>query len=305
MVCMKPALNLRQIEAFHSVMLAGTVVGAARLMNVTQPGVSRSIGLLELRIGYKLFERRGRRLVPTPEAEALYREIEPVYRSLDRIAQVAQDIHFQRAGSLRVATMPALAQWLVPRGIARFLSSRPLVTVFVQSLPSRQIAELVSTKQFDVGIVELPLSRPAIAIEPLEPVRTMAAIPAAHRLASERTKLSLKDLDGERMVLLSQHSFVRYQIDDAFSSLGVAPIVVLETPSSSIACALVAAGAGITLVSKWAAEPFAGPLVVVRPVQEALASRFAIIFPASAARLPLADAFANELREEIRLSECP
>lgn len=298
MLCMKPVLNLRQIEAFRAVMLTGSVVGAARLMSVTQPGVSRTIGLMELRIGYPLFERRGRRLVPTPEAEALYREIEQLYGSIERISQVAQDIRFQRAGALRVATLPALAQWLVPRAIARFQSTRPNVTVFVQSLPSRQIAELVSTRQFDVGIVELPLSRPAIEIEPLDPVPSMAVLPAGHRLASKR-QVSLKDLDGERMVMLSQHSFVRYQIDEAFSTLGVAPNVVLETPSSSIACALVAAGAGITLVSRWTAAPFAGPDLVVRPLKEAIASRQAIIFPQISARMLLADAFAKDLRELI------
>ena len=302
MLYMKSVLNLRQIEAFRAVMLTGSVVGAARLMSVTQPGVSRTIGLMELRIGYSLFERRGRRLVPTPEAEALYREIEHLYGSIERISQVAQDIRFQRAGALRVATLPALAQWLVPRAIARFLSSRPNVTVFVQSLPSRQIAELVSTRQFDVGIVELPLSRPAIEIEPLEPVPSMAVMPAGHRLASRR-QISLKDLDGERMVMLSQHSFVRYQMDEAFSTLGVAPNVVLETPSSSIACALVAAGAGITLVSKWTAVPFAGPDLVVRPVKEAIASRHAIIFPQITTRMLLSDAFAKDLREEIRISD--
>lgn len=302
MVCMKPVLNLRQIEAFRAVMLTGSVVAAARLMSVTQPGVSRTIGLMELRLGYPLFERKGRRLVPTPEAEALYREVEHLYGSIERIGQVAQDIRFQRAGALRIATLPALAQWLVPRGITRFLSTRPNVTVFVQSLPSRQIAELVSTRQFDVGVVELPLSRPAIEIEPFDPVQSMAVIPASHRLAG-RSKISLKDLDGERMVLLSQHSFVRYQIDDAFSSLSVAPNVVLETPSSSIACALVAAGAGIALVSKWAAEPFAGPDMVVLPIEEALSSRYALIFPEGSNRLLLADAFAKDLREEIRLSD--
>jgi DNA-binding transcriptional LysR family regulator len=299
---MKPVLNLRQIEAFRAVMLTGSVVAAARLMSVTQPGVSRTIGLMELRLGYPLFERKGRRLVPTPEAEALYREVEHLYGSIERIGQVAQDIRFQRAGALRIATLPALAQWLVPRGITRFLSTRPNVTVFVQSLPSRQIAELVSTRQFDVGVVELPLSRPAIEIEPFDPVQSMAVIPASHRLAG-RSKISLKDLDGERMVLLSQHSFVRYQIDDAFSSLSVAPNVVLETPSSSIACALVAAGAGIALVSKWAAEPFAGPDMVVLPIEEALSSRYALIFPEGSNRLLLADAFAKDLREEIRLSD--
>lgn len=299
---MKPVLNLRQIEAFRAVMLTGSVVGAARLMSVTQPGVSRTIGLMELRIGYPLFERRGRRLVPTPEAEALYREIEQLYGSIERISQVAQDIRYQRAGALRVATLPALAQWLVPRAIARFLATRPNVTVFVQSLPSRQIAELVSTRQFDVGVVELPLSRPAIEIEPLEPVASMAVLPAGHRLASKKL-ISLKDLDGERMVMLSQHSFLRYQMDEAFSKLGVAPNVVLETPSSSIACALVAAGAGITLVSRLTAAPFAGPDLVVRPIKEALASRQALIFAQVGTRLLLADAFAKDLREEIRLSD--
>ena len=162
-----------------------------------------------------------------------------------------------------------------------------------------QAAELVSTRQFDVGLVELPLSRPAIAIEPLDPAPSMAVIPAGHRLAAKR-QISLRDLDGERMILLSQHSFVRYQMDDEFSKLGVAPHVVIETPSSSIACALVAAGAGITLVSRWTAEPFAGPQVVVRPVKEALASRSAIIFPEPGARFSLAEAFANDLREEVR-----
>lgn len=297
---MKSILNLHQIEAFRGVMMTGSVVGAARLMNVTQPGVSRTIGHMELRIGYPLFERRGRRLVPTHEAESLFREIEKLYGSVERIAQVAQDIRFQRAGALRVAVLPALAQWLVPRAIARFMASRPNVTVFVQSLPSRQIAELVSTRQFDVGVVELPVSRPAIEIEPLEPIRSVAVIPSGHPLATKH-ELSLKDLDGERMILLSQHSYVRYQIDEAFSTLGVSPNVVLETPSSSIACSLVAAGAGITLVSGWTAVPFAGPDMVVRPIKEAIASRYAVIHPQISARMSLADAFTEALREEIAL----
>ncbi|MHB1201341.1 MAG: LysR substrate-binding domain-containing protein [Polaromonas sp.] len=299
---MKPLLNLRQIEAFRAVMLMGSVVGAARQMSVTQPGVSRTLGLMELRLGYPLFERRGRRLVPTPEAEALYREVDQLYGSIERIAQVAQDIRFQRAGALRVATLPALAQWLVPRGITRFLSSRPNVTVFVQSLPSRQIAELVSTRQFDVGVIELPLARPSIETEVLDPVQSMVIMPANHRLASKQL-IALKDLDGERMVMLSQHSFVRYQIEDAFSLAGVAPNVVLETPSSSIACALVAAGAGISLVSKWAAAPFASADIVVLPVKEVLTSRYAVIFPQGKARSSLADAFAADLRAEIKLSD--
>lgn len=298
---MKPTLNLRQVESFYSVMRTGTVVAAARHMNVTQPVVSRAISLLESRIGYKLFERRGRKLVPTPEGQAFYREAEPIYGSLDRLAQVAQDIRFQRAGELRIATLPSLSQSLLPRATARFLATRPNVSVFVQSLPSRQVADLVATRQFDVGLIELPLARPAISIEPLDPARSVAVIPAGHRLAAKK-HISVKDLAGERMVLLSQHSFLRYQIDDAFSKADVVPHVVMETPHSLIACGFAAAGAGITLVSHWAAESFAGPNVVVRPVREEMSSRSAIIFPYPGARMMLAEAFAKDLKEEIRLA---
>lgn len=295
---MKSTLNFGLIEAFRSVMLVGTVVGAARLMNVTQPGVSRSIALLELRIGYKLFERQGRRLIPTPEGEALYREVEPLYGNLERIAQVAQDIGQQRAGALRIATLPAFSQSVMPRTIARFLASRPEVSVFVQSLPSRQIADMVATRQFDVAVIELPLSRPSISVEPLEPVPLVAVMPSKHPLAKKR-RVSLRELHGERMILLSQHSYVRYQIEEAFSQLGVSPKVVMETPTSVIACALAAAGAGITLVAQLAAEAFAGPDVVIRPIVEPLTSRYAVIFPYPGKRLALAETFAKGLQAEV------
>lgn len=144
------------------------------------------------------------------------------------------------------------------------------------------------------------MARPSISVEPLVPARSVAVIPAGHRLATKK-QISVKDLAGERMVLLSQHSFLRYRIDDAFSKLGVAPHVVLQTPHSNIACAFAAAGAGITLVSHWAAESFSGPNVVVRPVKEELTSRSAVIFPNPGARLKLAEAFAKDLKDVMRL----
>jgi DNA-binding transcriptional LysR family regulator len=292
---MKPQINLRHVEVFRSVMLAGSVVGAAKLLSVTQPGVSRTIGLLELRLGYSLFERRGRRLVPTAEAETLYHEVEQTYLAVDRIAQVAADLRFQRAGALRVATLPALAQWLVPQAIARFIQDRPQVSVFVQSLPSRQIANLVSTRQFDVGVIELPMPVPAIRTEPLPEVPTVAVLPSSHPLARKR-QISVKDLGNERMVLLSQPSYVRFGIDEAFSAAGVVPQVVIETPTSPMACALVAAGAGIALASRWTALPFAGPTVAVLPLKEQLHSRFALVFPEAVPISSLARAFCDELK---------
>jgi DNA-binding transcriptional LysR family regulator len=295
---MKLQINMRHVEAFRAVMISGSVVGAAKLLNVTQPGVSRTIGMLEMRLGYELFERRGRRLVPTAEGEALYREVEQSYVGIERINQAALDIRFHRAGALRIATLPALGQWVVPQAIADFLKTRDKVTVFVQMMASRQIAELVATRQFDIGVVELPLSRAGTEVHPLPASRMVAILPLGHHLA-DRPILSLKDLAHERMVLHSHHGYVRYQIDDAYSQLGIVPIVVAETPTSSLACAMVAAGAGVTLVSRWTALPLLGTHVVAVPIVETLRSQYGVMVPADMRPMALAAEFAKLLQEHM------
>ena len=150
--------------------------------------------------------------------------------------------------------------------------------VFVQSLPSVQIAELVSTSQFDVGIVEMPVSRPAIDIEELGASTAVVVLPVTHILAAQDC-ISIRDLDGERMIMLSQHSLARYHIDDAFSLAGVAPVVAMETPSSTIACALVVAGVGITIVSQSTAGSFISPGIAARPLVPSISFRFSVVFP--------------------------
>ena len=77
---MSGALNLKQIDAFRWVMISGSTSQAAEILNVSQPAVSRLIHNFEGQVDYQLFIRRGGRLHPTPEAEALFRGIERVIR---------------------------------------------------------------------------------------------------------------------------------------------------------------------------------------------------------------------------------
>jgi DNA-binding transcriptional LysR family regulator len=59
-------MNLRQIEVFRAMMLAGSVTDAARLLHVSQPGISRMLGHIELQLGLTLFERGRGKLRPAP-----------------------------------------------------------------------------------------------------------------------------------------------------------------------------------------------------------------------------------------------
>lgn len=293
-------ISLRQIEAFRATMQAGTVVGAASLLSITQPAVSRLIGLLELRIGFALFERRGRRLVPTPEAQQLYREIERLHLGVERLAHAALDIKTQRAGALRIAVLPAIAQWLAPRVTRAFLAERPSVRVLLDSLPSRQIAELVATHQYDMGVVEMPVLQSSLEVDLIEGIEAVVVLPVGHPLA-EQPAISVRDLAHERLILLTHQSLQRHRIEDWFARRRVIPNVAVETPQSTMACALVAAGAGVTIVSRVAAASWAtsSETLAVRRLKEPVTTDIALVFPLIGARSKLVEAFAREMRRQI------
>jgi DNA-binding transcriptional LysR family regulator len=62
---------IRQLEAFRATMLASTTSGAAVLLGLLQPAVSRLIGRLGRELRLTLFDRSKGRLVPMVEAHIL------------------------------------------------------------------------------------------------------------------------------------------------------------------------------------------------------------------------------------------
>ncbi|RYJ42555.1 LysR family transcriptional regulator [Flavobacterium beibuense] len=65
-------VNLEWYRTFKTIYKTGTLTGAAEELFISQPGVSLHLSSLENYTGYKLFERRGRRMIPTERGKTLY-----------------------------------------------------------------------------------------------------------------------------------------------------------------------------------------------------------------------------------------
>ena len=84
--------KLRQMEVFRAVMLTGSMNGAAKLLFVSQPAVSRLIAHAEQSLGLQLFARDKGKLTPTPEAQRLFEEVGPLFEEALRIDELARDL---------------------------------------------------------------------------------------------------------------------------------------------------------------------------------------------------------------------
>jgi DNA-binding transcriptional LysR family regulator len=285
-------LNSRQVEAFRALMLSSSTVRAAETLHISQPAVSRLVRDLQEALGLALFERRGARLVPTSEAIALYAEVERSFVGLERIAQAARDLRDRRAGVLRVAAMPALCNGVLPRFAGRFLARHERVDFALEGLISSNVLARIVDEQCDVGFAAAPIEHAAVAHRKMPSLPYVAVVPEGHRLARRRV-LRPRDFAGESFIRLGPTTPSRFRIDDVFSRHGVERAIRVETPLSEIACALVASGAGISIVDPFTAHEYATRGVVARPFEPVLQFQVAALYAAHRAPSPVAREFID------------
>ncbi len=288
-------LNPRQIEAFRTVIVTGGVTAAAQALNVTQPAVTRLIQDLQYALGLPLFVKRGARLVPTNEALSLYREVERQFVGLERIENAARNLRDGRAGSLRVAALPAFNVGFLPRVVGGYLKQKPDLEIALYGSISSQVVDWVTSGFCELGFAQLPLDFPGIDIEILPAMAPVAVLPTGHRLAA-KAELTPEDFVDEPFISLEQSTQLRYRIDALFSAHRVARQTRVETPLSMIACGLVAAGAGLSVVDPFTAAEYRGRGVEVRPLRPAVTYDIAIIWGAGRFRSAIALDFAETVR---------
>ena len=171
-------MRLRHIEVFNAVMLTGSVSGAARLISVTQPAVSRILQHAELQLGFALFQRAKGRLLPTAEALTLYPHIEQLFAQLDDVQRLAANLlGGGSAKELRILTVPALSYEILPHAIKLFRVKHPDVTITIKALHSPQIVAALVLQEADVGFLYSPAIHSALAQEHLADGRMVCIAP--------------------------------------------------------------------------------------------------------------------------------
>jgi DNA-binding transcriptional LysR family regulator len=275
----KPTLmSSRHIETFAVVMKAGTISRAAEVLGVTQPAVSRTISQFESSLGFALFDRIRNRIVATPEAKLLYREVQANFRGMDVLRTAAARIRDQGVGQLRVGSLSALGSSLVPAAVRRFREKRPDTTITLMVLPSRDVRNGVASGEFDVGLAADEIDVTGLTHQPFVSPRLACVLPAGHRL-SVREVVTPSDLNGLDFISYVSEDRARQRLDLVFADAGFRPRVVVETIYASTLCSLVAEGVGVGLANPYAIAGIDPSRVVVRPFEPAVESRSLLILP--------------------------
>jgi DNA-binding transcriptional LysR family regulator len=259
-------MNLRQMEVFRAVMLTGGVGGAAQLLHVSQPAISKVLAQAQKQAGFALFERVKGRLLPTPEGQQLHQEIDALWRGVERVRDVSRSLAEPQTGTLRLAVSASLASFLVPRTVAQLCERFPRLKSRMEILIAPIMVDALLDSSVDLGVALQPNEHPNL--EPVQAWRCAFAcvMPEDHRLARLDT-VRPADLRGERIITSDPNTPYGQALMRAYGREAARLNLDLSVRSSTSACWYAQAGAGVAVVDRTvtAGQSFRG--LAVRPFQ--------------------------------------
>lgn len=294
---MRRRLTLRQVEAFRAVMLRGSISGAAEMLGLTQPAVSRLMRDMQDVLKLRLFTPRGTGIVPNAEANLLFEEVQRSFLGLDRIEHTAQEIKRARRGNLRIIAMAGPAHGILPRLIGRFKADHPDIFVTLHNHIAPTVLERVAMRQFDIGVSYAPTEYPGVDIEPLPQLDAVCVMPVAHPLAA-RQVIRAEDLHEQDLVNHGPGSHITVKLDALLRIAGVRVRETAEATSAEAMCRLVSQGLGIALLDPFTMTGVNDPAIAVRRFEPRLDYPVNLVFPSDTPRSRAVEEFTAMLRQE-------
>lgn len=258
-------LDVHRLRVFRSVVASGSVQAAAAHLGYTPSAVSQHVATLQRETGLVLVERVGRGLSVTDDGHALAAQTDAILARIAEAEAVVADRRARRTGTLSIAYFASVGAAWLPRVVRRLSAEFPDVCL---GLELREVIPSDPRERPDLQLaVRQPRAPadPGFAAIPLLDDPYVVVMPDGHRLAG-RAEIALPELTEEEWIDNdTEHGWCRAHLLDACRAIGFVPAFRIEARDYATAIALVAAGAGITVVPALGARHLP-PGVVVAPV---------------------------------------
>ncbi len=241
--------EFRQLAWFRAVAEEKSFTRAAETLGVSQPSLSRAIQKLESQFEQPLFERRPREVVLTEMGEQFFaRAIQIISLVNDTFSELAES---GAHGTVRVAVIPTIAPYLLPRLLKTFAAANPTVSVVVQEDTTKNIIARCKHGEVDLAILALPVSGKYMEVESLFEEELVLVVPNGHELEKKKT-IRLKDVRDFPFVMLDQAHCLSDNIASFCQRQSVEPISIERTSQLATVQELVSLSHGISMVPKMA-----------------------------------------------------
>ncbi len=260
-------MDFRQLRYFVALFEEGHVGRAAERLSISQPALSQQIRQLEADLEVGLFQRQGRRLLPTLAAQTLYGHALPLLAGLERARDALRGFRGQVPRSLAIGVLQTVNASLVPQLLERLRETQPQLVVQIYELSGIDIERRLLTGTLDVGIGFLPPRQPGLHSIALYEDELQVVMAADHPLREFR-KVSLAQAASLPSLMLGEEFRVRQIWQEQLSAIGRRPQVQAELNQMGAILQSVRHSGLITVLPGRAQQISGDPGLLWKPISE-------------------------------------
>lgn len=234
-------MELRDLHSLIGIAETGSLSGAARKLNLTQPALSASLKRLEEQLGVLLVRRHSRGSQLTEEGKFVLQKAYAIVRDVAEVTSAVDSLSEGPIGLVRVGLPTTIAAGLIPEFFPLLRANYPQIRLNIVEAMSGRLSELLQLGSLDLALMFDIQSMSGLRSEPILSERLCLFVSADHPFA-EKKGVRLDEISRLNLVLPSASNSIRKHINDACESEGLSLNVVADIDSYSGLISLVKSG---------------------------------------------------------------
>lgn len=242
-------MELIDLKVFAAVVEQGTATKAAKMLGMTQPGVSKHLSRLEEDVGGKLFKREGRYLVINDYGEFLHEKVKKILGAVEELSSNSYGA-IMPTGTLKIGLTDAATLIVTPPSLVEFRKLYPRIHISLDVESSVHIEEGVLLGRYDMGVITSALKQhPLFDQEVLYEDFIDAAVAQNHPLAKKK-RATLQDIAECPVILSPKRRRTRTILEDVFRAHDIKIKDTIEVYIPTAAVRLAEAGLGVAFLPR-------------------------------------------------------
>jgi len=265
--------SLSSLRLFLQVARSLSFSRTARMANISQPALSRTIKLLEEDLGVRLFDRDSRNVRLSSAGAALLPTVERLTGDFDQAFRELRQTFEGQRGRVVVGALPSVAANLLPQVIARFRQSHPHVEIILRESLTSGLYQSLQDRMIDFALSIQPPSSDEVEFLPMLD-DACVLVCRKEDLASIPDPAPWSIFRDRPFLGMEPRSSVRMLTDAAFARADIAAPALFECSQLATMGGLIAEGLGVSLLPL-STLPLLGHVdrIAWRPMRPPLASR--------------------------------
>jgi DNA-binding transcriptional LysR family regulator len=258
-------LDIRHLSYFIEVAKYKSFTKASKSLHLSQSTLSKVVKSLEEELNVELIDRTVKRIELTDAGEIVLAQGEMIMESLNDLSTHLYDLMNLKKGKIKIGIPPIIGFLFFPKIIKEFNDLYPDIKIRISEDDSNRVQQEVRDGTLDLGVVMLPVDVKEFEVVPFVNNELSLFVHHSHPLA-QREKVEMKELQNETFILLKQHLFKEFIIQECLRA-GFRPEIAYEISEWNFVSEMISENLGVSIFPKPLAQKIDYELVKAIPFE--------------------------------------